>query len=619
MLTKGGYWGRVLRVDLSGGEVSQERLFDRELKMVIGGSGYGAKVLLQEVPASVKPLDPENRLVFAPGPLQATRVSGAAKCSIVSRSPLTGIFGETSVGSSWGLELKRAGFDALIVQGRASRPVFISIRDLVVDVVPAGALWGLDAFDASDGIKRALGESWASVACIGTAGERQVAIASISVDKLSVGGRCGLGAVMGSKNLKGIAVEGTGEAPVADPVRLASTARSFDEVLIENSKDYLSRKGTPLAVRPAEALGELPIRYWRGETWNEGAAKIGAPQYDQVLKPRPRSCPHCALKCRREVQVSRPAKYSVSPGPGPEYSTLAMLGSNCMLSDLKAIAKANDLCNRSGIDTISAGAFAGFIMECFESGFITRAETGGMKLSWGDADGVLEFISQIGLRQGYFGELLAQGIVPAAAKIGKGAGSVAMHVKGLDLPAHDPRAIYSLAISYATASRGASQSGGNLPGSSLGTLSATNGSNNGAKPRDMRHTEITVAKQQDRAASMNSLCLCKGVLLGGVDIEEMLDLLNAVTGWGWNLQELVKAGQRITNMQRMVDVKYGVGSADDRIPERLFQPASKGGRSNAAPTETSFAQALARYYRARGWDSAGAPRPSTISGLDITW
>ena len=587
------------------------------MKMVLGGSGYGAKVLYQEVPATVQALDPENRIIFGLGPYQATKTTGAAKFSIVSRSPVTGVFGETAAGANWAIELKNAGFDALIVQGKAEKPVYLSISDDKAEIRDATNMWGKDAFEATDEIRSELGNNKASVACIGQAGEKQVAIACIVVDKHSVGGRCGLGAVMGSKNLKGVVVKGNKKPPVADEGKLADMAKEFGSMVNENTKDWLRIHGTPAVVGGSEEAGDMPIKYWSGDTWKEGAEKIGAPNYTEVLDAKPWPCKFCVVGCHRKVKVEEPAKYVVEEGAGPEYETLGMFGTCCLVDDVKAIAKCNDLCNRYGIDTISAGAFVGFTMECFETGKLSSADTGGFSITWSDADGMIEMIHQIGKRDGYFGELFAEGIVPAANKIGKGAETTAVHIKGLDLAAHDPRAFHTLAISYATGNRGPCHERGNPQVASMGFLLTAAGVKETVEPHEMLNSEFVAAKYQDYAALTNSLCQCKFMLFGGLNLEGMLDILNATTGWNWSMDEFLEAGERITNIQRMVNVKYGISRKDDTIPERMFIPAKEGGRAGKAPNETSFAEALDRYYELRGWDNDGKPTASTLSRLKI--
>ncbi len=616
-LTKGGYWGKALRVDLSEGKVSEETLFDEEMKSVLGGSGYGAKILYQEVPATVQPLDPENRIIFGLGPYQATKTTGSAKFSIVSRSPLTGIFGETAAGANWGVELKNAGFDALIVQGKAENPVYLSITNDKGELRDATSMWGKDAYDSTDLIRDDLGNKKASVACIGQAGEKQVAIACIVIDKHSFGGRCGLGAVMGSKNLKAVVVKGSRRPRVADKEKLADLTKSLGSMVNENTKDWLRLHGTPAVVGGSEEAGDMPIKYWTGDTWKDGAEKIGAPNYTEVLGAKPWPCKYCVVGCHRKVKVDEPAKYFVEEGAGPEYETLGMFGTCCLVDDVKAIAKCNDLCNRYGIDTISAGAFVGFTMSCFESGFLNKDDTGGFSVAWGDADGMVEMTRQIGERDGFFGELFADGIAPAAKKIGRGAEAMVVHIKGLDLPAHDPRAFHSLAVNYATGNRGGCHERGNPQVASLGALLPAAGIKEVVDPHEMLNSEFVAAKYQDYAALTNSLCHCKFMFFGGLGLENMLDILNATTGWDWSMDEFLEAGERITNIQRLVNVKYGISRKDDTIPERILIPAKEGGRAGKAPKEIELLEALDRYYELRGWDKDGKPTASTISRLNI--
>lgn len=608
-----GYWEKVLRIDLSGMTVTEETVPEQVWRKVLGGAGYGAKVLYDEVANEVGGLDPENRIIFGLGPFQATQQTGAAKFCITAKSPLTGIFGETAAGADWAIELKRAGYDAIVIQGRAKKPVYLWVHDGKVETKDAVPFWGKDSYAASDEILKDVGDPKASIACIGQAGERQVAIACVVLDKHSFGGRCGLGAVMGSKNLKAIVVKGTQMVPVHDPSRLSELSKELGKKVYEGTKDWLRLHGTPFVEIPCEEVGDTPIKYWSGDTWREGAKRLGSPNYTDVLKAQPWPCKFCVVGCHRHVKVEEPAEYALE-GAGPEYETLGMIGNCCLMDDLKALAKMNEWCNKYGIDTISTGAFIGFAMDCFEKGILKGKDADGMAIHWGDKEVMFQLIHKIGKREGV-GELFSRGILHAARSLGKEASGLAVHVKGLDMPAHDPRAFFSLALNYATGSAGGHHERGNPQVSSSGFLLPEAGIKEVVDRFKMENSEFVAARYQDYGVLTNSLCHCKFMLFGGMALTDLLNTLNSVTGWDWTMKDFLKTGERIFTLQRLVNVKNGITRKDDVLPKKIFEPAKEGGRAGKIPAP--FEPALDRYYAVRGWDTNGIPEREKLKELDL--
>jgi aldehyde:ferredoxin oxidoreductase len=608
-----GYWERVLRVNLSEGTYREQATPIETWKKVLGGSGYGAKILYDEVEEGIDAFHPENRIIFSLGPFQATQQTGAAKFTIVSKSPLTGIFGETAAGAGWGIELKKAGYDAVVVQGRSEKPVYLWINNGKVEIRDAAKFWGKDSYAASDEILKEVEIPSSSIACIGQAGERQVAIACVVVDKHSFGGRCGLGAVMGSKNLKAIVVKGGCSISVHDLKSLAKLNQEVAKRVYEGTKDWLRLHGTPFVEMSCEELGDTPIKYWSGDRWAEGAKKLGAPNYTTVLRAKPWPCRYCVVGCHRYIHIEDPSEYKTE-GAGPEYETLGMIGNCCLMDDIKALAKMNELCNRYGIDTISAGAFVSFSMECFEKGILSEKDTGGLAPRWGDKEMMIEFIHQLGRREG-LGELFSHGIVPAAQSLGKEATEIAVHVKGLDIPAHDPRAFFALAINYATGSAGGHHERGNPQVASSGFLLPEAGITKVVDRFQMTDSEIVAARYQDYGALANSLCHCKFMLFGGVTLTDLLNTLNLITGWNWTIDDFLKVGERIFTLQRMVNVKYGIKRKDDVLPKKIFMPAKEGSRARKIPAP--FEPTLDRYYEVRGWDSQGLPTQKKLKDLGL--
>ncbi|MCD6574466.1 aldehyde ferredoxin oxidoreductase family protein [Candidatus Aerophobetes bacterium] len=617
-----GYWRKLLRIDLSTNLVKEESISEDLCKKLLGGVGFGAEILLKEVGPEVHPFDPENRLIFGLGPFQATQIPGSGKWIAVSKSPLTNILCFSVAGGRMGSMLKRAGYDGLIIQGRASKPVYIWIDNDRVEIKDASFLWGKDTVETVDIIRDKLNEPKAAIACIGQAGERLVGIACIVVDKSSFAGRGGLGAVMGSKNLKAVAVKGTKNVEVFDSGKVMSLTREINQKIRTTAPEEFLKGGTTCEVIPTEEFGDLPLRYWAGDTggiWKEGAKKIGDPYYTQALKVDIKecakwSCDNCPIRCHRFIHLEEPPEYAVT-GIGPQYEALAMLGSCNLVDDLAAISRANDLCNRYGVDCISAGAFVGFATECYERGLLTKKETGGQELKWGDGELLINLVKQIGEREG-LGKLFANGIVRAAEAIGGEAKEIAVHVKGMDFPAHDPRAFFSLAVSYATGARGACHTHGLCFKAAQGALLPEMGITEPPDRFEMERKEYIAAKFHDLSALHDSLTMCNFMLFGGMGITDMLNCVNAITGWDWKLEDFLTTAERITTLKRVVNVRYGISRKDDKLPKRVFQPAKEGSRAGKIPIP--FEVALDGYYSLRGWDSDGKPTVETLVKYGLT-
>lgn len=608
-----GYWNKVLRVDLSSGAITVEDVPNEVWALCIGGAGFGAKVLLEEMDSDTDPFDPNSHLVFALGPYQAGNNPGNAKWTVVAKSPLTGTYADSAASANWGPALKRAGYDALIVEGKAENPVYLVINEDIAAIKDAASLWGLDSYESVEAVKKKEGKDF-SVVTIGPAAERLVRFACIVADIHSFAGRCGIGAVMGSKRLKAIAVRGTKRAVVYDQEGLSQQAkRRFGEILTA-SKSGLRLHGTPELCVTAEGFGDMPIKYWTGDTWPEGAKKLGAPNYTKVLRARPLPCANCPIGCHRSIDVGR-GPYAVK-GPGPEYETLGMLGTNLLIDNLKMVAKANDICNRLGIDTLSAGACVGLAMECYERGWLTKEGTG-LKLTWGNADAMIELLKEIGNREG-FGAIFASGALAAARKIHPEAESLVAHVKGLDLPAHDARACWSLAVNYATGTRGACHFRGitedvEMGGLLIPELGITEGWTHFFSWENK--SELTV-KLQNVCAWMNSLVICMFMADGGgLSFSALLELFNLVTGWDWDVNEAIKSGERIFNLQRLVNLRDGHGRHTDTIPLKMTIPAQEGFRAGKTPTP--FEPHLEEYYKLRRWDVNGRPTLECLKELGL--
>lgn len=612
-----GYWNRVLRVDLTTCRIWSETVSSETWRAIIGGAGYGAKVLLDETDASTDALGADNPLIFALGPYQTGATPGNAKWTVTAKSPLTNTYADSAGGADWGVALKRAGYDAIVVKGISPNPVYLAVDDGQASIKDATDVWGLDSFQTVEAIcAREQGKRHA-VVCIGQAGENLVRIACIVADAHSFAGRCGLGAVMGSKRLKAIAVRGSRSAPVFDSTEVKRLSRMWSRSIYDATRaNGMREHGTPGLCITAEALGDMPIKYWSGDVWPDGAKMIGAPNYTDVLQARPVPCAHCPVGCHRDVEVAEPSAYSMK-GPGPEYETLGMLGSSLLIDDVKAIAKANDTANRLGVDTISVGACIGLAMECYEKGWLTASETG-MDLSWGNADSAIELIRQIGERRG-FGKLFADGALQAARRIHPEAEKSVAHVKGLDLPAHDARACYSLGVNYATSTRGACHMRGvtedvEMGGFVIPEIGIVKGWSRFFEPENK--AELAV-KLQDYCAWLNSLVMCAFMVNGGeMTMTGVIELVNAITGWRLGIEDVMKAGERIFTLQRLINVRDGYDRSKDTLPLKMAIPASQGFRAGKTPTPIDMY--LDEYYRLRGWDERGIPTNECLERLGLT-
>ena len=442
-----GYIGKLLRVNLSNGDIQEEKLKREDAIKFIGGTGLAAKILYDEIISNISPYDPSNKLVFMTGPLEGTLVPCSCRYAVCALSPLTGAWGEAHASGFWGPELKSAGYDGIVIEGRACSPVYLKIFDGDVTIEDASSLWGMGCLDLERALKKELGED-VKVACIGPAGERLVRYASIINDGGRAAGRCGMGAVMGSKNLKAIVVRGSGKIQVAKPAMLRKTIRRLYPVLMSfPTTQIYSAYGTNGEMDSFYEYGDVPIKNFTIGVW-DGVKKIDGKAMAKTIVKGQRACLGCPIGCWRYIKIEDGA-YAGIEGRGPEYETAASFGSLLLNDDIMVIAKANELCNQYGMDTISTGVSIAFAMECYERGIIGKEDTGGLELRWGDGDVILKLIELIGKREG-FGDILAEGVRKASQRIGKGSERYAMHVKGLEIPMHDPRAFQGMGLQYAT-------------------------------------------------------------------------------------------------------------------------------------------------------------------------
>jgi len=609
----GGYIGKILRIDLTSRSVAEEGLNPGELRQFIGGSGLGAKILFRETDQNTDPLGPGNVLIYLTGPFVGTPVPTSGRHCIVAKSPLTGIWGEAEAGGKFGVWLKSLGYDGIVVHGASESPVYVYIGEGKTEIRDAGHLWGKDTYEIEGFLEGELGHEIA-ISCIGIAGENLVKFASIMHEgkHARAAGRCGLGAVMGSKKLKAIVLKrGNLRPQVSHKDELADDLKKVVPRLKEIKKDS-TLYGTSRSISPAEALGDLPIKNWQMGEWSEGADKINGRKMAETILVGRFACHQCPVACGRTVKITE-GPFAPVDGGGYEYETGAMLGSNCLIDNMEAISRANELCNRYGMDTISAGAAIAWSMEAFEKGILTEKDTHGLPIHWGDTGVLLKLIEWIAKRKG-FGDLLAEGSKKAADVIGHNSSSFTIHVKGLELPGHDPRCFNGLGLGYATSNRGACHTN-SFAYIYMGRTSDP--SLNIPKPFERFGTEGVgklVAAVQNLMALCDSLNICKFTAFG-LQADDLHRWLNWVTGWNIPFEEFLKIGERIYNLKRLYNLKCGIDRKDDTLPERILNLKREG--LHAPEGLPDLPKMLDGYYMVRGWDQNGIPRKEKLSKLGL--
>lgn len=618
-----GLANKIARVDLSSRRVWTEEPDEAFYRRYIGGAGVVAYYLLKEVPPGTDALAPENMLVFANGPFTGTALPGGSRLCVGAKSPLSGGIAKSEAGGFFGYELKRAGFDALVVQGKADRPVYLWIRDGEVEIRDAGALWGRTVLETQDAIEAELGQKRVRTAAIGPAGERLAAIACVMTDVRSAAGRGGLGAVMGSKHLKCVAVKGSVSPQASDRERYRDLARWMNTNFegLGNASAF-HEFGTGADMVGSNAIGNLPVRNWSDGRFDD-VAMISAAAVRDTYRVAMEGCPGCQIRCRKVVALEAPWKVDRRNG-GPEYETLAAFGSFLGINDLAAICRANELCSLHSLDTISTGGTIAFAMECFERGILTLADTGGIELRFGNAAAMLQVIEMIALREG-IGDVLADGSRRAAQRIGRGAEAFAMQVKGVEFGMHEPRLKQGLALTYAISANGADHMAGLHDTSFVRESRAMQTVRSLDSPHPLPAPDLSVAKV-DRARNQHlwrnfsdSLVQCHFVPW---TLRQQVDLLRALTGWDYTDFEAMRQGERVVAMCRVFNLREGLRAADDELPRRFYSPPPRGALkdANIAIDPQAMRRARETFYALMGWDAVtGVPAAAKLESLGIGW
>jgi aldehyde:ferredoxin oxidoreductase len=604
-----GYAGRILRVDLTDGKIETEPLDVELAKKYIGGMGLAMRLYLDNSKGGVDPFSPENPLVVATGPLSGTMVpTGGNGHVFASRSPATFGVGEAKSHGTFGTEMKRAGYDAIILTGKAEKPVYLWIDDDAAHILNAQHLWGKSPAETEDALQKELGDFYVRVSSIGPAGENLVRVACILNEKTRAAGRCGLGAVMGSKKLKAIAIRGTKDVQVAKLEDL----KTFIKVIHERMKGPAARKyrtlGTSENVLVLNALGVLPVNNFTRGTF-KNADKVSGEYLNEHFVAKIIGCNSCAMRCEHTVVVPEgPFKGTTTR---MEYESLWALGPNCGVDRLDAISKAMDTCNRYGLDSISAGGIVGFAMDLYEHGVLTNQDTGGLELRFGNHEVEFELLRKIALKEG-IGAVLAGGVRLAAQEIGKGAEKYANHIKGLELTGYDLRGLKTASLGFAVSFRGADH---NRHGAYAPDVKGSVDRFKAEKGRGKLVREI-----EDIYSIIDSLIVCKfsrGTYYDG--FKDLAKYYTLVTGYEMSPEELTLAGERINNLGRLINIREGFSRKDDSLPYKIMNvPIPDEGVSKGAHvTQQELDLLLDDYYETRGWTKDGIPTIEKLKQLGM--
>jgi aldehyde:ferredoxin oxidoreductase len=591
-----GWQGRVLTINLTNGDSGAFPLPPEDCRRFLGGVDLAAKLLYPRIPADTDPLGPENVLAVMTGPLTGTNYPGCGRVAICALSPLTGLWGQSIMGGFLGVSIKKAGWDGILIEGAAATPQYLLIENEEVQLLPAKDLWGLDTYKTESILRER--HPRAEQFCIGPAGENLVPMACIAQRPGKLAGRTGMGAVLGSKNLKAVVVHGSLPLRWADQPSLNQLVVRANQILSSHPQTEMYRKfGTAGLAEGVMMMGDMPVQNWCGETWQKGVEKIsGEAILEQILTKRS-SCHACTVQCKPEVEVEQ-GDLVVEPGPGPEYETLGTFGTMLRQDNLAGVAKANQLCNRYGLDTISTGATIAWAMEAFERGDLTPAQVEGTSLIWGDTQAILQAIEAIAFRRGKLGELLHQGSRKAAKRLGGQSEAYAINVKGLELAMHHPRVFTGLALAYTFLPQGASHMEG------------------GFNQRGHASLEAWIAetiKGMQKSALMNDLVLCS-FTGGDAPMEFLCDLIESVSGVRYSEQDLRACVERGYLLRFSFNLRAGYQPAENQLPQRIVEQLTQVDKRWV----DEWPLVPAAYYQARGFNQHGYPTAEALqtAGLE---
>ncbi len=608
-----GNTGKIIEVDLSAGTIEKKNLPQDDYTKYIGGSGLAAKLFWDRGDFKAEPLAPEAMLVYMNGPFAGLKMSGASRNSVAGRSPLTGVWGDSSCGGYFAPELRYAGYDGIVITGKAKAPSLLLIEDDKVSLVDAGAWWGKGIETVNVELKAKYGKD-ARTVLIGPAGEKLVKFANIMNEAHHAFGRAGFGAVMGSKNLKGIVVKATKkEMTMADPAAYEKLRKEVNPALKEAlAAVVLHENGTAANLEGGMVNGDVPIKNFASNYNEEMGSKLtGSELTDNYLTKRG-SCAFCGVACKRVAEVKE-GPWKTSEGPGPEYETIAAFGSLLNSADLAATVKVNRICNDYGVDTISCGMTIAWAMEAFEKGDLAKTDTDGIEIHWADMETVINtIVPVICERKGNLGNLLAEGSVAAAKKIGKGSIDYTCHSKGMEAPMHDPRGGgHGLALTYATSPRGACHVATPMLFMEMGACYWPEiGFEYELEPTTDEYKPESAVISWEMGSIENSACWCQ-FADREMKIDQWVDLFNFVAGYNWDTDEMLRAGRRVFYLKRLVNFRFGLTAADDDLTPRMLEPARDG---QPEGIEVNLAGMLEKFYGLAGMDpEKGIPTKNTLS------
>jgi len=633
--TKYGYWGRILRVDLTRRVWSAETPGDEVYRRYIGGRSLALYFFMRETQARLDPLGPDNKIIFMTSPTTGAPISGQARHTALCKSPLTGGLVDSQAGGWWGVELKFASWDGIIIEGASSAPVYLLIEDEDVSIRPGEHLWGRTTGEVQQILRAAHGEKARVLQC-GPAGENLVRFSALTCDLRNFNARGGPGAVMGSKKLRAIVVRGTNRRlRISDPDGLRKVASWFSGSVKTHPAVSLHHDlGTPKGVVPVSVSGILPTYNFQDGSFSAAEA-VGGEAMKREIGAGTETCYACAVSCKRVVEGEKAGFKVTKEYGGPEYESLVAFGPGLGVDNIAAIAQCNALCNALGLDTISSGVTISWAVECFERGLLTEEDTGGLRLTWNDPATYLKLLDLIAKREG-FGKVLAEGSMRAARSIGRGSEKYAMHVKGQELPSHEPRGKWGVALGYAVSPTGADhlQAAHDpwfvKPGDystefnwvDLEDLSPT-GLTDPVPAEDLSPQKVRLFVYLQYIWALHDVldwCIFTSVPeFRAIGLNQLVDVVRSVTGWRTSLFELLKAGERAVTMARAFNYREGLTAADDGIPERFFQPMRAGTLKGHAINRARFNEALGMYYGMMGWAADGTPSRAKLEELGVGW
>ena len=607
-----GNTGKIINVDLTAGSSRVETLPEAYYTQYIGGSGLAAKIFWERGRFDIDPLAPEAMLIFMNGPFAGLKISGASRNSVAGCSPLTGHWGDSSCGGYFAPELRYAGYDGLIITGKAPGPSYLLIRDGAVEIIDAGEYWGKGTQDVTKALKDKHGKDYRTLV-IGPAAENLVKYTIILNDGHHATGRAGFGAVMGSKNLKAIVIKASGKKmEMADKAAYEAFRKDLNKQIVEAlPATVLHEDGTAANLTGGVFSGDVPVKNWTSNLWEEAADALAGSALTEAYLTKRGACAFCGIACKRIVEVKE-GPFAIPEGPGPEYETIVSFGTLIGSIDLAAACKAGHVCNELGMDSISAGGTIAWAMEAFEKGDLTLADTDGVALNWGDMATVIDVVlPKIARREGNLGELLADGSVAAAKKIGRGL-EYTVHSKGLEAPMHDPRGGgHGMALTYAMSPRGACHVADPMLFVEMGARYYPEIGFDyitGMEPRSDENKPEAAIVSITFGALENSACWC--AFADALTIPDWLNLFNAVAGYGWDTEDMMRAGRRVFYLKRLINYRFGLTAEDDSLTPRMLEPARDG---EPEGIEMNFEGMKARFYELMGIDpSRGIPTKRTL-------